>query len=173
MAGYPQGLAPAYIDKILKFTTQNPTTNGFPSYTSGGTTYYGLQNLYLAIHQGTYDGGAATAISEPTTGGYVRVAIATGSSNFGAITSSTATLTEPSGSVTANTNALRYVQLLTPQSFLANSAATLWTVNYIALMDQLTGGSIVWIGPNTQSANTVAQNAVFTVPAGQQFGLTL
>ena len=165
------GIGNDYVDGFMKFVTQSPTSSPWPATINLNAGSFGIANLYLAISSVAYDATGTATYTEPTTGGYARITIPTGSTNFTYPLVGTATLSEPSGPVTANTNTYRYAQLASPFQFPTNTAATAWTALYLLLLDQpgVAAGKVVAFGPKPNTPNTCGQNSILTVPAGTSF----
>jgi hypothetical protein len=101
-------------------------------------------NLYLALLTATAaDTNTGTTITEPSTGGYARAALA-----FDAATGTNPTTTDNTGAIT-----------------FTNSAATAWSVVGIAIVDATTAGNL-YCYDNDMTDATVNQNEKIQFAAG-------
>lgn len=114
-----------------------------------GRTAFGLPTAYAAFFNGD-PRTSGVEVETPGVDGYSRTALGTGGScKFDAATAS---------AITTNTAI----------SAGPNTGAGSWTVNYLGIMDASSGGNVLLAFPIT--AQTVATNETYTLPAGQTDG---
>ncbi len=99
------------------------SSNRVLDYNFGGTSYSVPSTLYFALSTTTID-ISGSGLTEPSGGGYARVAFLNNKTNWG---------------VSAN----GVLTNLTAVTF-AESTASWGTITYVAMCDALTGGNILW-----------------------------
>jgi hypothetical protein len=130
----------SFIGQYLAQTLLN-LVFGDTAYTVPGTLYVGLSTTTI-----TRSGGSVSGVTEPSGGGYARVAVTNNTTNW-----SNATAATPS--VKANAVAITFPQ----------ATASWGTVTDMFIADAATGGNILWFGKLTTSqTDTFSGNGTTT-----------